>query len=145
MCWGPVEGNNDGNTDDLLPSTGASTWLLAVDLVAEWVDARRSLTGRNVAGCRRNAFTEARDGRGLVRESGRRRGSGLAPMRNWKGQGHSSKWCEITYRSGAFSQVMYRTHHCVRPWEDPPGMEVRMRLTLRMEAWYVMGLTGMHQ
>jgi hypothetical protein len=89
VCWGPVTGNDEGSTDNMLASSGASTWLLAGELLAERVDARRSLTGRKVAGCRRNAFTEARDGRWLERESGRRRDSGVAPNIKLKRSGRS--------------------------------------------------------
>jgi hypothetical protein len=52
-------------------------------------DLRRSPTGSKVAGCRRRVFTEARDGRELERDCGRRRTFGAAPKEAWK--------CQQTY------------------------------------------------
>jgi len=55
------------------------------------------------------------------------------------------KWWEITDRYGAAWQAVCGIHHCVRPWVDLPEMEVIMHLTLRMEAWDLMGSPERHQ
>jgi len=85
-----VTGNDEGIADKLSESSGATTRLPSADTLGERMeDLHRSPTGNKVAGCRR-VFTEARDGRVLERECGRRRTSGAAPKEEWT--------CQQTYR-----------------------------------------------